>query len=375
MNNCSDHGACDSRTGMCWCDPGWTAGDCSKKLCYNNCTGHGSCFEGLCTCQDGYSGDDCSIFPCLNSCSGHGACYNGTCACDRLYTGKDCSIYEGYLIECPSNCTGRGTCMNATCFCDRGWAGLDCSGSVDCPGNCTGHGMCYNSTCSCDLGFSGLDCAMPYCLNNCSLHGACTLNGTCSCDPTWHGADCSLPDLTCGVGFHGNCSGHGTCMDSAENQWWSGNSRLPDMWAWEEVSKHLARRDVERVGDTFLGKCDIDFYGIPTVVSSRATMAFAQGERVMQSNGVPEHFVINNGFPMCEVAWSISVTPHPRLAMGPCNYDWPMPRDAMCPTPYPLPRDSPIGYALNGVPIWHALNVSNLDLLCIFQASLLWWPT
>ena len=223
--------------------------------------------------------------------------------------------------------------MNATCFCDRGWAGLDCSGSVDCPGNCTGHGMCYNSTCSCDLGFSGLDCAMPYCLNNCSLHGACTLNGTCSCDPTWHGADCSLPDLTCGGGFHGNCSGHGTCMDSAENQWWSGNSRLPDMWAWEEVSKHLARRDVERVGDTFLGKCGIDFYGIPTVVSSRATMTLAQGERVMQSNGVPEHFVINNGFPMCEVAWSISVTPHPRMAMGTCNYGGPMPRDAMCPTP------------------------------------------
>ena len=370
MNNCSDHGACDSRTGICWCDPGWTAGDCSKQLCYNNCTGHGTCFEGVCTCQDGFSGDDCSIFPCLNACSGHGACYNGTCACDYLYVEEDCSVYAGYLLDCPGNCTGRGTCMNATCHCDPGWAGLDCTASIDCPGNCTGHGMCYNATCACDLGFSGLDCAASHCLNNCTLHGTCTSNGTCACDPSWHGADCSLPELTCGVGFHGNCSGHGACMDAAVNQWWSGNSRLPDLWAWEEPSKHLVRRDVVSVGDHVLGSCDNDFYGVPTTVKSATTMAFAEEDRVMQSNGVPEHFVIHNGFPLCEVSWSISVPQHPGIVTGPCQYHWPLPvyegqatrphekgwgHDALCPKPYPLPHDSPIGYALNGVPIWGPL--------------------
>jgi len=315
MNNCSDHGACDSRSGICWCDPGWTAGDRSRQLCHNNCTARGTCFEGLCLCQDEYSGDDYSVCPCLNGCSGHGACYNGTCACDTLYVGEDCSTYKG-KIACPSNCTGRGTCL-----------------------------------CACDLGFSGLDCSMLHCLNNCSLHGACTSNGTCACGPTFHGSDCSLPDLTCGMGFHSNC----TCMDSAVNHWWSGSDRIPDMWAWEQPSKHLVRRDVKLVGDTLLGHCDIDFYGVPTMVKSQAVMSFAQAERMMQSNGIPEHFVIHNGFPMCEITWSVSVPQQPHVIMGPCNYDWPGPHEAMCPNPYPLPQDSPIGYALNGVPIWGAV--------------------
>jgi len=71
------------------------------------------------------------------------------------------------------------------------------------------------------------------------------------------------------MGFHGNCSGHGTCMDSAVNQWWSGSSGFPDMWAWEEPSKHVVRRDVELVGDPPLGHCDFEFYGVPTLVESR----------------------------------------------------------------------------------------------------------
>ena len=355
MNNCSDHGACDSRTGVCWCDPGWTAGDCSKQLCYNNCTGHGVCFEGLCQCQDGYSGNDCSVFPCLNGCSGHGSCYNGTCACDHLYVGPDCSSYAAYLTECPGNCTGRGTCVNSTCHCDPGWSGLDCMTSIDCPGNCSAHGVCYNATCACDLGFSGLDCAAPHCLNNCSLHGACTSNGTCACDPTWHGADCSLPDLTCGVGFDGNCSGHGACIDSAVNQWWSGNSMLPDMWAWEQSSKHLVRRDVAKVGDHILGKCSVDFHGLPTNVENQVSIGYAQGDRVMESNGIPDHFVIHDGYSMCEVTWRVSVPQRPQVMTGPCNYNWPLPGDMTCPQPSPLSRSGPIGYALNGVPIWGAL--------------------
>ena len=355
LNNCSDHGACDSTSGSCWCDPGWTAGDCSKKLCFNNCTGHGTCFEGQCSCQDGFSGDDCSIFPCLNSCSGNGACYNGTCSCDRLWAGNDCSLYTGYLLECPGNCTGRGACMNSTCNCDPGWQGLDCAAAVDCPGNCTGHGICYNSTCACDLGFSGRDCGQSHCLNNCTLHGSCTANGTCACDPFFHGADCSLPDLNCGAGFHGNCSGHGTCLDSALNQWWSGSSVLPDMWAWEEASQHLARRDVAILGENVLGTCVEDFYGIPGKIENQVSLGLADGERVLRSNGVPEHFVIHNLFPLCEVAWSFSVPLHPTHAMGPCNFQWPLPRDVLCPHPVPLPNDSPIGFALNGLPIWGAL--------------------
>ena len=355
LNNCSDHGACDSHSGTCWCDPGWSSADCSKKLCQNNCTGHGTCFQGECWCQEGFSGEDCSTFPCLNSCSGHGSCSNGTCACDNLWTGSDCSLFANYLLECAGNCTGRGTCMNSTCHCDPGWSGEDCAAPVDCPGNCTGHGMCYNATCVCDLGFSGADCGLTHCLNNCSSHGTCTRNATCACDPSFHGADCSLPDLTCGTGFQGNCSGHGACVDSAINQWWSGSSRLPDLWAWEEPSRHLVRRDVASLGEHTLGRCVTDFYGIPSIVENQAVIAIAGNERVLKSNGVPEHFVMHNGFPLCEVSWSISVSAQPRHVRGPCHYDWPLPRSAQCPTPHPLPIDTPIAYALNGVPIWGAL--------------------
>jgi len=355
LNNCSDHGACDSNTGTCWCDPGWAAADCSKKLCANNCTGHGICFEGQCSCQDGFSGADCGIWPCPNSCSGNGACFNGTCACDNLWDGGDCSIFTGYLLECPGNCTGRGTCTNSSCHCDPGWSGLDCAAPISCLGNCTGHGMCYNASCTCDLGFSGADCSAAHCLNNCSLHGACTPNGTCACDPFFHGADCSLRDLTCGTGFHGNCSGHGSCIDAAVNQWWSGSSRLPDMWAWEEPSRHLVRRDVASYGDFYVGRCTTDFYGIPTTVENQASMAVAEHERVLLSNGVPDHFIIDNGFPLCEVTWSISVPLDPLLSVGPCEYEWPLPRDALCSKPHALPLDSPVAYALNGIPIWGPL--------------------
>jgi hypothetical protein len=159
-------------------------------------------------------------------------------------------------------------------------------------------------------------------------------------------------------------------MDAAVNQWWSGNSKLPDLWAWEEPSKHLVRRDVLSVGEHVLGSCDYDFYGVPTIVKSTTTMAFAEENRVMQANGIPDHFVIHDGFPMCEVAWSVSVSQHPKIVTGPCEHHWPLPvyegqatrpyekgwgHDALCPKPYPLPHDSPIGVALNGVPIWGPL--------------------
>ena len=173
--------------------------------------------------------------------------------------------------------------------------------------------------------------------------------------PVFHGADCSLADLNCGMGFHGNCSGHGTCMDSAINQWWSGSSSLPDMWAWEASSRHLVRRDVASLGETILGACIEDFYGIPSVVENQASMKFAEDERILMSNGVPEHFTIHNGFPLCEVTWSISIPLQPNRATGPCDYGWPLPRDALCVKPKPLPRDSPIAFALNGLPIWGAL--------------------
>ena len=44
------HGTCDSRTGTCICEPGWTGLDCGVKACPKKCSGHGRCEGGKCKC-------------------------------------------------------------------------------------------------------------------------------------------------------------------------------------------------------------------------------------------------------------------------------------------------------------------------------------
>ena len=76
-----DHGDCDRRSGVCFCNRGYAGEDCSecaptfhligglcyeKKLCPNHCSNAGKCnyFTGACECNEFRIEDDCSKFTC-----------------------------------------------------------------------------------------------------------------------------------------------------------------------------------------------------------------------------------------------------------------------------------------------------------------------
>jgi len=61
---CGLHGTCDSGTGECACEPGWTGRACAEQGCPSMCSGHGVCNTSAagatCQCDAGYSGADCA---------------------------------------------------------------------------------------------------------------------------------------------------------------------------------------------------------------------------------------------------------------------------------------------------------------------------
>lgn len=61
---CGPHGTCDSGTGECACEPGWTGRACAEQGCPSMCSGHGVCNTSAavatCQCDAGYSGADCA---------------------------------------------------------------------------------------------------------------------------------------------------------------------------------------------------------------------------------------------------------------------------------------------------------------------------
>lgn len=62
---CSGHGECNSVTGMCMCQPGWSGPACSiAPACPLNgagqmCNGVGECVNAVCACTAGWSGAAC----------------------------------------------------------------------------------------------------------------------------------------------------------------------------------------------------------------------------------------------------------------------------------------------------------------------------
>ncbi|XP_062505107.1 attractin-like isoform X2 [Corticium candelabrum] len=63
--NCSGNGVYDYDIGLCSCEAGWTALDCSisMQLCDTNCSYHGFCDNttNKCVCEDGFTGVDCDV--------------------------------------------------------------------------------------------------------------------------------------------------------------------------------------------------------------------------------------------------------------------------------------------------------------------------
>jgi hypothetical protein len=77
---CSNKGTCNRQTGVCACFPGYEGEGCTRTVCPNDCSGHGTCqrlkdwsvkYEAWdaystqhCVCDPGYMGPDCSLRVC-----------------------------------------------------------------------------------------------------------------------------------------------------------------------------------------------------------------------------------------------------------------------------------------------------------------------
>ncbi len=219
---CSDHGVCNSATGLCACTPpSWTGAncsDCAAGFWGDQCW---SCPRG----NDGGSGNNNAV------CSGHGTCHDGQagngacdCAADGAFLGQACGAcaadhWGPSCGACPvANgrvCNDQGTCSGAgtqggtgECQCYTHHTGAACDACAPnrfgpsceaCPGltadglACSGHGVC--------AGAGSKD----------SSGGTCTCTGD-----GWRGADCSEKVPCAGTsqeGADGVCSGHGNCVD------------------------------------------------------------------------------------------------------------------------------------------------------------------
>lgn len=162
----------------------------SKKVCPNNCSGHGTCntTTGKCSCEGKYIGLDCGELTC-EDCGQHGKCdsRSGLCTCETGWTGEKC---DTPYIECLPNCnTEGGYCDTNTgkCICKDGYHGVTCSAKECSPKDCSGHGRCNDSgTCVCEPGFIPPDCSKSCVCER----GKCDNLGRCICNDPWYGSLC-----------------------------------------------------------------------------------------------------------------------------------------------------------------------------------------
>ncbi|EDQ89459.1 uncharacterized protein MONBRDRAFT_25119 [Monosiga brevicollis MX1] len=123
--SCGGHGTCDANTGVCVCDPCYTAnpvtGLCEPKAC-PVCENDGLCVcdrntgEQYCSCRGAFEGPTCNVCSCYNG----GSCnaISGECICVEPYRSENCELdctnaAEGELIGCVE----IDLCMTNQSFC------------------------------------------------------------------------------------------------------------------------------------------------------------------------------------------------------------------------------------------------------------------
>eukprot|EP00937_MAST-01D_sp_MAST-1D-sp2_P007666 g7666.t1 len=205
--DCSNHGVCDSVTGLCTCAIGFDVTSDGYGGPGTTTANRGDC---------GYALSPVTFCPGEVPCSGHGACSGAptySCACVRGWMGGDCSLracnFGTAWVDDPiadnvahqaAECSNMGSCdrTKGECQCVLGFEGGACE-RLSCPGSppCTGHGQClslqlaagHNSVngealartygaapndaarwdyesvygCVCDEGFTGYDCSRLEC--------------------------------------------------------------------------------------------------------------------------------------------------------------------------------------------------------------------
>lgn len=150
---CSGHGSCTPddafpyKAFSCKCFEGWGGSQCELEVqqlvCpqglaksgnqwgFLPCSGKGDCvckdpIRGLgcvCNCtQVGWGGSACQTRVCPNECSMNGVCFDGECICGQGWTGASCNE----RAICPHSCRNRGECSNGACACRDHFAGFEC---------------------------------------------------------------------------------------------------------------------------------------------------------------------------------------------------------------------------------------------------------
>lgn len=148
---CSGHGSCaDDPTYRCDCSSGWQAGDCSERTCpvgvswfayatatdYAHserveCSNRGTCdtTTGECVCQSGFTGAACEYMSCPSTdneaqCSGHGSCLSVAELALRTTENEAATDYT-YGLSRDQYTWDHDKVYG--CNCDDGWIGYDCT--------------------------------------------------------------------------------------------------------------------------------------------------------------------------------------------------------------------------------------------------------